>query len=322
MFLFRPQHLRSLRPIVRRLLVGHLSFSSESKSQDRPPGESYQIKIIESERDWNEIWPSFRSSLERFPALGFDCEWPPPWIGSPDESSIVSSEMTLPRRTKKRTNVSLVQLATRDGTAALIRVDRIDSIPESLRTLLADPTFLKVGVEAVWDAKFVVGDYPQLFEKVLGTFDVRYLLFQNPDGRYSRSKLNRLQSSLNSLCQSYLLIDREKDPRIVCSDWAAPVLSPEQIDYAAADAQLSIDLFVALVQYVGLKTSREAWDSVYELCRPYLNQQFRWKTEKPPQFFPQSPSSSNHSSNGTDNGSQEGHSDRTDTDTSTLIDRR
>lgn len=68
---------------------------------------------------------------------------------------------------------------------------------------------------------------------VASTFDLRYLAAMTgcrPGG-------------LSKMSEDYLKVKLDKDWRLRCSDWEAPTLNKRQLDYAAKDAHVGIELF-------------------------------------------------------------------------------
>lgn len=89
---------------------------------------------------------------------------------------------------------------------------------------------MKVGVSPQGDAKYLVRDYGVC---VASTFDLRYLAAMTgcrPGG-------------LGKMSEDYLKVKLDKNWRIRCSDWEAPILNDKQIDYAAKDAHVAVELF-------------------------------------------------------------------------------
>lgn len=148
--------------------------------------------------------------------VGFDCEW-----------------VTV---NASRRPVALLQLAAHNGYCALIRLNQIRArdggatLPASLRDLLANGDIVKVGVVPMDDARNLARDYGL---RVSGTLDLRHLARAG-----GRRPLGLAKMSLE-----HLAVTMDKDWRISCSDWEAPVLSDRQVDYAAKDALVAVELF-------------------------------------------------------------------------------
>lgn len=98
------------------------------------------------------------------------------------------------------------------------------------KELLEDDNIVKVGVAPLGDANYLARDYGVC---VASTFDLRHMAVMcgyRPGG-------------LSKLSENYLNVKLDKNWRIRCSDWEAPTLTSIQIDYAAKDAHVAIELF-------------------------------------------------------------------------------
>jgi exonuclease 3'-5' domain-containing protein 2 len=151
----------------------------------------------------------FRTCKE-FPVLGFDCEW-----------VTVNNE---------RRKVALIQLCSPEGLCGLFRVCKFSSFPPELREILENPEILKVGVTPEMDARLLLQDYSV---NVQGTFDLRFIAMQS----------GRKPGGLAALSKSILNIELDKNWRVRCSDWEIEELSKSQIDYAAKDAFVAVEIF-------------------------------------------------------------------------------
>lgn len=148
--------------------------------------------------------------------IGFDCEW-----------------VTV---NASRRPVALLQLATHNGYCALIRINRLSaggrgaSLPAELRELLANGDIVKVGVVPMDDSRNLARDYGLC---VAGTLDLRHMAQAG----------GRRPLGLAKMALEHLAVTMDKDWRISCSDWEAPRLTDRQVDYAAKDALVAIELF-------------------------------------------------------------------------------
>lgn len=95
--------------------------------------------------------------------------------------------------------------------------------------ILEDRDIIKVGVAPYTDAKYLKDDYG---EHVRSTLDLRFVAEK---GRCTAGKLA-------TMSEDYLGISLDKNS-IQCSDWETNTLSKTQIEYAAQDVQVAIDLF-------------------------------------------------------------------------------
>lgn len=95
---------------------------------------------------------------------------------------------------------------------------------------MEDDNIVKVGVNPHGDANYLVRDYGIC---VASTFDLRYMA-KIADCR---------PGGLAKMSEDYIKVKLDKNWRIRCSDWEAPTLSQKQINYAANDAHVGIELF-------------------------------------------------------------------------------
>ncbi len=85
-----------------------------------------------------------------------------------------------------------------------------------------------------------------------GGVDLRHLL------RHIHSKERIKKTGLAGLAKTFLGINMDKDWRIRASDWESQFLSPRQIDYAANDALVGINIGLALaLEVAGHRISLE-----------------------------------------------------------------
>ncbi|XP_056333111.1 exonuclease 3'-5' domain-containing protein 2 isoform X1 [Danio aesculapii] len=188
--------------------------------------------VISSPQDWDNLWPALQKDLSMYPVLGLDCEW------------VKRVRVSVKGRVSA---VSLLQLSSFSGRCVLVRLlaFRDAPLPKSLVGLLRDPRVLKVGVGCYEDGKRLAQDHGLTLSC---TVDLRYLALR----RSKQAVLNN-GLSLKSLAEDLLNVTLDKSVELRCSDWEAEELSPEQITYAARDAQISIALFFHLL---GMKTER------------------------------------------------------------------
>ena len=63
---------------------------------------------------------------------------------------------------------------------------------------------------------------------------------------------------LRGVCRALLEKDLSKDPRVRCGNWAARPLSEEQIQYAACDAYVAVDILDAMFARASANVSSSA----------------------------------------------------------------
>lgn len=132
-----------------------------------------------------------------------------------------------------------------------------------MRTLLEDPEIIKVGVTPHNDASYLLQDYAI---KMNGTYDLRFLALMAKEkaeglGRMSKSILN---------------IELNKDWRVRCSDWEIEKMSQTQIDYAALDAFVAVEIFRKLYSSIRSGVDLEA-ASIRRFCDNYTDITFKNK---------------------------------------------
>lgn len=182
---------------------------------------------VNSEEEWQQLWPQLQKELSVFPVLGLDCEW------------VKTNGVSVKGRASA---VSLLQMATYSGRCVLVRLlpfrGSQQTFPLSLMEVLRDPHVLKVGVGCYEDGKRLTRDYGLLLSC---SVDLRYLAL-----RQKKATVNN-GLSLKSLAADLLNISLDKSLELRCSDWEADQLTPDQMTYAARDAQVSIALFFRLL---------------------------------------------------------------------------
>ncbi|XP_072896401.1 exonuclease 3'-5' domain-containing protein 2 isoform X2 [Hemitrygon akajei] len=205
--------------------------------------------VVESEVDWDQVWPLVRAELDHYPVIGIDCEW-------------VSVK-------GKANPVSLLQIASYSGSCLLIRMPQMTRnsslLPKTLLRVLGDDNILKVGVDAFEDGCRLLRDY---CVTVKGCLDLRYLVTQQRKNNLAHSL------SLKSLAQDIINFTLDKSLHLRCSNWEAPELTNEQVTYAAQDAQVSVALFFHLLGFsstshedVVLSQSEPSWEQVLARCQ-------------------------------------------------------
>ncbi|XP_065695456.1 exonuclease 3'-5' domain-containing protein 2 isoform X2 [Patagioenas fasciata] len=214
------------------------------------------IAIVSEQEEWDHVEPLLKKELEQWPVLGIDCEW-------------VSVE-------GKANPVSLLQMASSSGFCVLVRLSRLvasgQTIPKTLLDIMADSAVLKVGVGCWEDACKLLHDYGL---PVKGSVDLRYLAMRQ------RKDLLHNCLSLKSLAEKVLNCPLDKSPHVRCSNWEAEELTPDQVLYAARDAQVSVALFLHLLGFAslpatsGIENSAASWEKALGKCRGLVDIPFR-----------------------------------------------
>lgn len=112
-------------------------------------------------------------------------------------------------------------------------ITNLNEIRLIFKEILEDDNIVKVGVSPQGDANFLARDYGIC---VASTFDLRHMAIMcgcRPGG-------------LGKLSETLLNVKLDKNWRIRCSDWEAVILSDKQIEYAAKDAHVAIEIFKIL----------------------------------------------------------------------------
>lgn len=125
---------------------------------------------------------------------------------------------------------------------------------------------MKVGVEITRDAQYLLKDHRL---SVLGTLELGWMAhLANCEG---------IKKSLSFLSEKYLKHSLEKGYHIRCSDWEAYALSDAQIEYAALDGLVAIEVFKVFAEKIEPKsiTNRSCLQRVIAACSQYLGRSDR-----------------------------------------------
>ncbi|XP_055312173.1 exonuclease 3'-5' domain-containing protein 2-like isoform X1 [Sitodiplosis mosellana] len=173
------------------------------------------IHVVNTVEQCQYSMKELKTHCDEYNVLGFDCEW-----NLEQESG--------------RKSVALLQLASSRGLCVLIRLSELQYIPKELEAILEDASIIKVGVAPDGDAALLKNDYDGV--RVASTLDLRFV------AQEAKSSVMR-KSSLAHMADEFLGVSLDKDPSIRCSNWEASTLTNAQIDYAATDAHVAIELF-------------------------------------------------------------------------------
>nr|XP_061799022.1 exonuclease 3'-5' domain-containing protein 2-like isoform X2 [Nerophis lumbriciformis] len=199
----------------------------------RIPSPEQLLKVtpvtVSSQEEWNQLWTQMQEDLAVVPVLGLDCEW------------VIVSVKECPQV------VSLLQMASYSGRCVLVRLPafRGTQLPPDLVEVLRNPHVLKVGVGCLDDGKRLTCDYGL---SLTCTVDLRHLALEQ-----KKMPVNN-GLGLKSLAAEVLNISLDKSLELRCSDWEADELTPEQMTYAARDAQVSVAL---LFHLLGLRSEAD-----------------------------------------------------------------
>nr|XP_028581173.1 exonuclease 3'-5' domain-containing protein 2 [Podarcis muralis] len=222
-----------------------------------------EVVVISEAEQWNEVEPFIQKVLVRCPVLGIDCEW-------------------VSVKGKKDPPVSILQLAVYSGFCTILRLPQLTRggqvLPKTLLDILADGGILKVGVGCWEDACKLLHGYGVT---VKGSVDLRYLAIRQKYVSFQESfcpPQNGL--SLKALSESILRYQLDKSFHLRCSNWEEEELTPEQVAYAARDAQVSVALFLHLLNLPFLPAGSKyallpGWEKVLKMCQGLADVPFK-----------------------------------------------
>ena len=103
------------------------------------------IWLIETVVDWESFWGEAKIEVNRTKVIGFDCEWVSESLMRREEER-EGGEDDFGAERKVDGRVSLIQIATVGGLCGLVRILKLDSVPETLKEVLSNRNILKLGV--------------------------------------------------------------------------------------------------------------------------------------------------------------------------------
>uniref|UniRef100_A0A1E1XBQ1 Putative 3-5 exonuclease n=1 Tax=Amblyomma aureolatum TaxID=187763 RepID=A0A1E1XBQ1_9ACAR len=191
-----------------------------------------RVVVCSSLEEFKDVEELFVRLCRESSVVGLDCEWVS--VG------------------KRRRNVALLQLAPSRDFSVLLRICKMFpdaagdireqcllDFPDSLRDLLDDYSIVKVGVAICDDACKLFHDYGL---SVRGCLDLRHVLSFFPE-------LNGYPvAGLKTQARTILGVRADTSKVHTCSDWEADELSTAQIDYAASDVILSVQIFEQILR--------------------------------------------------------------------------
>ncbi|CAH0392317.1 unnamed protein product [Bemisia tabaci] len=211
----------------------------------------------------------FRVS-RKFPVIGLDCEWTQskaPSLLSEETDEVRSSNplLSAAKQPNIRNPVAILQLATKDGPTFIIRLRQIIALTDDnldwqiflirIKDLLKSTDVLKVGVAIHLDTSRLLHDY-QLH--TVNCLDLQHIAAHY---KYPKSGLTYLAKRL---CDIDL-------PKFIAwqVDWDGPVLSPEALRYAAADAKSAVLIFEKFLEQSVQETKQNP--SPVKNCADFIN---------------------------------------------------
>lgn len=143
-----------------------------------------------------------------------------------------------------------------------------------MQQLLEDESILKVGIQPYVDAKYLTHDYR--IAGVASTLDLRSLA----------KECGFEALGLGGLAQEHLQVQLDKNRCICASNWEEFQLLNVQIDYAAKDARVSLELFKVFEEKLKPKPidcdeKQHVQEFIDEFCKKHLN--FKGNPNKKPE---------------------------------------
>ena len=161
--LFPPKQLSSICPALDTSFVHFLSSRAKEVEETTYVMRRYnpikRIRLIETTEQWESFWQEVREEVNETKVVGFDCEW-----GRGLQPKKICRFCEAEGRKQRRfldinRPTSLLQLATVGGYCGLVRILKMDSISDTLKALLGDPSILKLGVQPLTDGNRLWKDH-------------------------------------------------------------------------------------------------------------------------------------------------------------------
>lgn len=158
---------------------------------------------------------------------------PAEWLIPAQKATIVGADIETSGLDKIRDRIACIQIYVPDHGTIMVR--NICDYPLYLIQLMESSKITKVFQHAPFDLSFLLRDYPFMHPVKLcdtrvaaGILDPRRQLFIDP-------QTGKGSHSLKTLVYHYF--GYKMDKSIAISDWWSPVLSDEQLEYAAKDVE-------------------------------------------------------------------------------------
>lgn len=216
------------------------------------------VVVCSSLEDFERVEALFLELCRQSRILGLDCEW-------------------VPCSKKERNKIALLQLAPTKDFSVLLRLCKMlpnedaSVLPELLRAVLDDESIVKLGVAVCDDASKLRRDYGL---SVRGCLDLRYVLTFFPELRHYPA------AGLKKQALAILGARTGDTTKLACSNWEADALNEAQIDYAATDVLLPVQIFEQIVRdRLTLFSFRPGWyrrlrAQTLDACGPLLDVPF------------------------------------------------
>jgi len=161
--------------------------------------------------------------------------------------------------TQSKNSVAVLQLAFENGNVYVIQLIGVPVVPQVLFDILTNKNIFKAGVNIKNDVQRLVKHDARLAGTASSGGRIgpllhldREELLRSASSDPANASGGGLKCNLQYLTKKYLGIELGKDMTVTVSNWEAPILSIEQIRYAADDALASLN--VALKMNPGMVT--------------------------------------------------------------------
>lgn len=136
--------------------------------------------------------------------------------------------------------IRLIQLAAERNPTLVIDAFKVDIHNTYLPKLLSTPEIIKVAHNWVFDYKMFKSEGILVVPKLFDSQVAEQLILSG--------HISKRAATLRSVCNKYLGLSLDKEERL--SDWSAEELTPEQIGYAAKDAEVLLPLRLKLIEEI------------------------------------------------------------------------
>lgn len=239
--------IEDMRLTTTRTLFAHLKANLKSlSSRERSAVSSHRVPHLHLLRTEAEANVALRK-VQAGEALSFDMEW---------------SHNT--RHQPNRTDV--IQIAS-VSDIYVVQVSLIGSVPEQLVRIICDESVIKSGVAISSDATKLYKDYGHRLSNCVELSAVARVA----DEEVWASHHGLI--GLRDLCRTYLQRRLVKDSRTRSGDWSVDVLDRKQLEYAASDVYVGIELLHRLALKALVATDRD--DSGMERCNLFQDERVK-----------------------------------------------
>ncbi|XP_078375880.1 uncharacterized protein LOC144659340 [Oculina patagonica] len=158
--------------------------------------------------------------------VGFDIEWKPQFVSK--------------KKGGTENETAVLQLGV-ETSCLVLHIYHMSELPKSLISILGDGNILKVGVEIKEDASKLKRHRGLVCE---GMVDIRVMAMKSLGIPAKAPKMPKL--GLKALTKRFLDIELEKTKKVATSNWENFPLQLRQIEYAALDAWVGVNIYQAI----------------------------------------------------------------------------